>query len=291
MARIRSIHPGLFTDESFVSASMAARLLLPGIWTEADDHGVFEWKPLSLKMRIFPADAVDVGDLLGELEAVNIVRRFSVDGREYGVVRNFCTYQRPKKPTYRFVLPPELETYAGIRKDSSEPVPHQSPTGSENPPQMEDGVGGGEEREKDKERGGVSLRDPPATRISQDWKPEPADIEWAKSEGLTDSDIQRATARFVDHFASKGGKDGRRTDWSAAWRNWCRDDAEKLGRTKPSSNPEAQQRQGFYAAFGSLELDAWDAHGRAQRSKPYPRNKAGGWWFPSQWPPGHEAAA
>jgi hypothetical protein len=36
-------------------------------------------------------------------------------------------------------------------------------------------------------------------------------------------------------------------------------------------------------------LAAWDAHGRATTGKPYPRNRRGGWCFPSKWPPGHEA--
>ena len=67
MARIRSIHPGIFTDEAFASASMAARMLLIGIWTEAYDDGVFEWKPLTLKMKIFPGDSVDINAVLSEL--------------------------------------------------------------------------------------------------------------------------------------------------------------------------------------------------------------------------------
>jgi hypothetical protein len=33
MPRIRSVHPGLFTDEAFVTVSMAARVLLIGVWT------------------------------------------------------------------------------------------------------------------------------------------------------------------------------------------------------------------------------------------------------------------
>jgi hypothetical protein len=36
-------------------------------------------------------------------------------------------------------------------------------------------------------------------------------------------------------------------------------------------------------------LAAWDAYGRAKTGKPYPRNRRGGWHFPSKWPPGHEA--
>jgi hypothetical protein len=36
-------------------------------------------------------------------------------------------------------------------------------------------------------------------------------------------------------------------------------------------------------------LRAWDAYGRANTGKAFPRNKRGGWRFPSRWPPGHEA--
>jgi len=46
---------------------------------------------------------------------------------------------------------------------------------------------------------------------------------------------------------------------------------------------------GFHADFGSAELDAWDAYGRATKGINYPRDKLGGWTFPTQWPP--EAAS
>jgi hypothetical protein len=46
----------------------------------------------------------------------------------------------------------------------------------------------------------------------------------------------------------------------------------------------------FYAAFGSPELDAWDAYGR-MKGKTYPRDKRGGWTFPTQWPPDYAAPA
>jgi hypothetical protein len=36
-------------------------------------------------------------------------------------------------------------------------------------------------------------------------------------------------------------------------------------------------------------LAAWDAYGRATTGKAYPRNRRGGWCFPTKWPPGHEA--
>jgi hypothetical protein len=52
MARIRSVHPSLFTDEAWVSCSPLARVLYIGLLTDADDQGLFEWKPIQIKMRL-----------------------------------------------------------------------------------------------------------------------------------------------------------------------------------------------------------------------------------------------
>jgi len=34
-------------------------------------------------------------------------------------------------------------------------------------------------------------------------------------------------------------------------------------------------------------LRAWDDYGCLTTCKPYPRNRRGGWRFPTMWPPGH----
>jgi hypothetical protein len=160
MARIRSVHPGIWTDEKFVMLGVAARVLLIGIWTEADDRGVFEWKPVVLKMRIFPADNIDVAPLLDELAQANVLRRFSVDDREYGAVRNFCKYQKPKKPAYKYPLAPELAAYVAVPGESSSPpVPHQFPTGTEIGSLMEEGGG---KREREKKDAAAPLTEPAA---------------------------------------------------------------------------------------------------------------------------------
>lgn len=148
MARIRSIHPGLFTDESFVSCSPLARLLVLGLWTEADDQGVFEWKPVTLKMRLLPVDGADVPALLGEIAEQNIIRRFEANGKSYGAVRNFRKYQRPKSPSAVHPLPADLRSYVAISEIAGdEPAPF--PPKAEITPQMEDG--GGREGEGEKE--------------------------------------------------------------------------------------------------------------------------------------------
>jgi hypothetical protein len=127
MARIRSVHPGLFTDEAYVSVSVLARYLAIGIWTEADDQGVFEWKPISFKMRILPVDGCDVTFLLSELEGANIIGRFMVDNVTYGAIRNFQKYQRPKKPQQRFPLPEEWRKYVSPEGHGSRPVASHPP--------------------------------------------------------------------------------------------------------------------------------------------------------------------
>ncbi len=151
MSRIRSIHPGLWTDEDFVTLSPFARLLFMGLWNECDDKGIFEWKPLTIKMRLLPADNLDISELLEELTSVGCIRRYEMDGKSFGAVRNFGKFQRPKKPNNIHPATAEILTFC---ETGSEPnniqgdeVPNQLPTGGEIGAQMEEGGGreGGKE--------------------------------------------------------------------------------------------------------------------------------------------------
>lgn len=111
--RIRSIHPGIFTDEAFASVGRDARLLFIGLWCEADDNGVFEWKPLSLKMKLFPGDGdVNMSAWLDALVDHDMIRCFEDNGRAYGAIRNFGRYQRPRSPKYVHPCPEAIARYA-----------------------------------------------------------------------------------------------------------------------------------------------------------------------------------
>ena len=129
MARIRSVHPELFLDEAFVELSMAARVLAIGLWTQADDRGIFEWKPSRFKMTIFPNDTLELPLLLSELETQNCIKKFEIDGKSYGAVRNFCLFQRPRMPSYRHPFPEFCNNYVAFdrRKDVSLPRDCGSP--------------------------------------------------------------------------------------------------------------------------------------------------------------------
>jgi hypothetical protein len=142
MARIRSVHPGLASDEAYMTMSMAAKAAWPLLWTECDDHGIFEWKPIVLKARIFPADAVDFAAILDEYEALGCVRRVEIAGKSCGLVRNFGKFQRPKNPSYRYEWSNDFASFTGF------PVvlPQPSPSPTEKRPQMKE-EGGRRERE------------------------------------------------------------------------------------------------------------------------------------------------
>jgi len=178
MARIRSIHPGFFTDEAIVQADPLAQVFLIGLWTQCDDQGVFEWKPITLKMRILPAANCDVAVLLAELVGLGIIKQIDVGPLKYGLVRNFRKFQRPKKPNAIYTLPPEFRSYVGLDDQnqeqddskgghSSPPVPHQFPAGSESPPLMEEGGG----RRKEKEETTESVADSARANEAEPWEP------------------------------------------------------------------------------------------------------------------------
>jgi hypothetical protein len=238
MARIRSQHPGQWTDEAFVSCSPFARLLAIAIRNEADDQGVFEWKPLQIKMRLFPADNVDVSALLAELSATDQVSRFEVSGKAYGAIRNFRRFQRPEKPKAVHPLPETMRVYVGLSATDCEieggdrqPVADESPTNrrpvaDESPKVSAEGLGKMEE-EGDKMEEGLddpSLRSGRAraslgTRIPDDWQPTASEIAFAEASGL---DAAEAAAEFRDYWRAVPGAKGRKLDWSATFRNSCR---------------------------------------------------------------------
>lgn len=120
MSRIRSVHPGLWTDEAFVCLSDAAQIFFIGLWTECDDQGAFEWKPLQLRLKLRGAKDGGVEGLLAELETVGSIRQYELGGKKFGVVKNFGKYQRPKKPKITFEVPESLMDFAGFKPSADD---------------------------------------------------------------------------------------------------------------------------------------------------------------------------
>lgn len=110
MARIRTIKPDFWTDEKVVELSAFARLLFIGLWNFADDEGRMVYSPKSIKMKIFPADSLDISELFGEIHRENMITIYVVDGVEYLQVNKFSEHQKIDKRSASKLPPPEDST-------------------------------------------------------------------------------------------------------------------------------------------------------------------------------------
>jgi hypothetical protein len=79
-----------------------------GICASARSPTTSAWKPKSLKAECLPGDNCDIDALLEELILNNQVIRYSMEGKEYGLIKDFTQWQRPKRPVYVHPLPAEL---------------------------------------------------------------------------------------------------------------------------------------------------------------------------------------
>jgi hypothetical protein len=95
MARIRTVKPEFFQQESLAKCSPHARLLAIAVLQLCDANGVFRLVPMQVHAHAFPWEAeVKIRELLGELEGVGYLETYTVDGKEYGYVDGFCRHQR-----------------------------------------------------------------------------------------------------------------------------------------------------------------------------------------------------
>jgi hypothetical protein len=72
------------------------------------------------------------------------------------------------------------------------------------------------------------------SRLPDDFTVTAEMVAWAR-EHTPHVDGRRETERFFDHWRAKAGKDGRKLDWVATWRNWMRTAEDRQGpRDRPA---------------------------------------------------------
>lgn len=71
-------------------------------------------------------------------------------------------------------------------------------------------------------------RSPTGSRLPADWKPD-AELTLWTARNVPSVNVGIEAEKFRDYWHGKAGKDGRKADWPATWRNWVRRAAERVG--------------------------------------------------------------
>lgn len=198
MARIRTIKPEFFTSEDIVGLSPMARLLYIAIWCEADREGRMQWKPRTFKLRYFPADNCDIDALAREIIASGLVIPY---GEGLAYIPSFSKHQHVNPRESASTLPTPDASARVI--DASLPV-SDAQVGRE---------GKGRERKESSS--------PTGSRLAHDWIPSQELIDWSTKE-TPNVNLRTEVPKFRDYWIGKAGKEGRKLDWDATWRNWAR---------------------------------------------------------------------
>lgn len=88
-------------------------------------------------------------------------------------------------------------------------------------------------------------------RLPEGWEP---DLQAATLIGLSDAEARAQAERFKDYWLGVPGSKGRKTDWPATWRNWCRRAAEEMPRDRGS--PASSSRPDRGADQNSARVEA-----------------------------------
>ena len=80
--------------------------------------------------------------------------------------------------------------------------------------------------------------------MSADWVLPDDWAVWAKAE-RPDLDPMAVADQFRDHWVAKAGKDGRKADWLATWRNWVR--AQRAGVVRAGAQDLKYKSDEYYA--------------------------------------------
>lgn len=131
MARIRSVHPDICTDQGLVGLSGDAERLWVRLWTHLDDEGRCEDDPLLLKAALFPRHRHigedDIEEWLGELIRNGQVIRYEIDGVRCLTAKPeaWGKYQKPRRRVDSKLPAPPCADIVGTCADRR----GQAPTG------------------------------------------------------------------------------------------------------------------------------------------------------------------
>ena len=126
----------------------------------------------------------------------------------------------------------DAQRKANVRNVSASDADKQRTESGQKTPNL--GAGEEKSREEEKTVGAPSAKSPRGTALPKDWEL-PGDWRtWAEG-ARPDVDVLTVADSFRDYWVAKPGKDGRKADWLATWRNWVRNQRSGGNGARPQS--------------------------------------------------------
>jgi hypothetical protein len=202
------VDDGFTTSRKVISMPRQHRMLAIGAWTMAGNFAAKE-----LTDGYVPQYYLDEIGATDELVQTLIKADLWIADDKDGIwFKNWCEYQ-PSATAYREKQEARASKRSQDGKMAAAKRWHKD--GNATPNGLPIGSAMGSDA-PEPEPEPDNLRELPAAPISPDFSPDYDHAEWAKAEWPT-VNWEAETAKFVNHFLSKGEK---RRDWVAAWRNW-----------------------------------------------------------------------
>jgi len=134
MARDRKISSDFWTWEAVIDCAVMTRLLFLGLQNFADSFGVQPLRPRTIRLQVFPGDAIDddaLRAMIEELVARKLLSIYEVEGQEYLAVVDWHRLHRVgKRARRRWPADPALPMpiHGPIPEPVAEPAPVAAPT-------------------------------------------------------------------------------------------------------------------------------------------------------------------
>jgi hypothetical protein len=194
------------------------------MWTAADDSGRMRDDARLVKSDVWPLEdevtSSDVEADLAELASQGRIIRYIIDGRAYIQITGWKEHQRINKPTPSSIpappTGPEMDDFGTVPLDLTD-LSTASPEDSTTIPvgvSVGNGSGNGSGNGIGSGKRGRPARQ--ATPTPEHFPITDPMRSWHR-ENVAHIDINRETAKFLDHHRAKGTAF---KDWTAAWRTW-----------------------------------------------------------------------
>jgi len=238
----RVIRDSVLDSDRYVGLTHdAERLLFLELLLMADDFGLVPLNFAFLRRRASPCagrSEKQVNEMVEQLVERDLVRLYrSGSASLFGYIPRFGNVPRAKKP--KWPLPPDQPAFSEINnlarscaanvRTCNANAQHLQTNEPETETETETYPTKGGECFKGS--GAQATGDTPrkrsanttGSRLPSDWVLSRELGEWAMQDcGMTREAVKAEAEKFADYWHGVAGAKGRKADWAATWRNWCR---------------------------------------------------------------------